>query len=342
MEMEQMIVDRPLPYRVGEKWGYIDTTGRCLTNAHFDNAAEFGDGFAYTGNSGRMHIIDRDLRVTGTLDGVTSFDRFAQGLLQVQRTDDEKYIFINTAGRRAFDVVCDNAFSFSCDRAFVAIDGVWGMLDLAGRWIVTPKYEWVVPFVPGSRTTSVCRRGSDSAELIDQEGRTVMSRPVPLLRQVVDGVVPFGRRVDGVMRFGVMDEHGNEIIAPQFAECDDGFRAGLLGVEVDNGKWGVIDRSGRWVLPPSYTYIGECRDGLLLAYKGGGRTLDRWLIGGNFGYVRPAGEVRIPFQFDEAHPFEGGIATVTWYKDPEKGNTTMRRGYVSVEGRIIWRESFDP
>ena len=51
---------------------------------------------------------------------------------------------------------------------------------------------------------------------------------------------------------------------------------------------------------------------------------------------------RVPHpSVDEALLFDGGIAVVDWYKDPENGDITTCSGYVTVEGRIIWRESFD-
>lgn len=336
--MESVISQRPLPYRTDGKWGYLDPSGALLQEACFDYAGRFRENFAYIENDGRMHILDNELRVTGTVDGVSSYDRFSEGLLQVQRLKDEKYVFIDTAGRQAFDVKCDNAFSFSSGRAFVEVDGLWGMLDLLGHWIVPPQYEWAVPFAPGARTTSVRRRGNDHAELIDQGGEVVLSPQVELLRHVSEGLVPFGKVMDGTMRFGVMDEQGNQVVSPQFAECDNGFRSGLLGVEVDDGRWGVIDRLGRWILQPTYTYVGECSDALLLAYRGGSRTSDRSLVGGKFGYVIAAGDARIAFEFDEAFPFDAGIAAVAWYGNSRSDDITILMGYVTSDGRVIWRE----
>ena len=134
------------------------------------------------------------------------------------------------------------------------------------------------------------------------------------------------------MRFGVADDLGHEIVSPAFCECDYAFHEGYLGVETPSGAWGVIDRNGQWIVDPQYTYIGQCGNGLLLTYDGGERTLDRTLSGGRFGYVDRSGGATIPFQFDEAYPFDDGFARVDWHED------RARMGYVAVDGKIIWKE----
>ena len=46
------------------------------------------------------------------------------------------------------------------------------------------------------------------------------------------------------------------VIEPNFEDADDVFREGLITVKLD-GKWGVINKKGDWVLEPEYEEIED-------------------------------------------------------------------------------------
>ena len=217
------------------------------------------------------------------------------------------------------------------------------MIDRFGRWVVEPRFASAYPFRPSASATSIRLSQDGPYQIIDRQGNALLDRPFDYLRYVSEGLVPFGRKAaNGRIQFGIVDPTGKEVVPPSFTECDYGFREGLLGVEIDNDKWGVIDKTGHWVIRPSYEFVGECRNGLLLAYKGGKRTFDRALKGGKFGYVKPSGEVAIDFQLDQAWPFNDGIGSVEWHANLRGDEYDTALGYVSVDGRIIWREKVSP
>ncbi|MCC8154335.1 MAG: WG repeat-containing protein [Tannerellaceae bacterium] len=77
-----------------------------------------------------------------------------------------------------------------------------------------------------------------------------------------EGFVPWGNK----KRYGFMDTTGRMVIEPAFeyrdlGEFEDdkfligGFFAGGLAVVKSGGKWGVIDKTGEYVLPCDYTDI---------------------------------------------------------------------------------------
>lgn len=67
---------------------------------------------------------------------------------------------------------------------------------------------------------------------------------------------------------GYADTAGNVVVEPQFDEAED-FREGRAEVSV-NGRMGLIDKSGRFVIPAGYEYL-EYRDdcGISLVRSGG-------------------------------------------------------------------------
>jgi hypothetical protein len=340
------IIARPLPFRAGEKEGYIDVEGNVIHKATFDIAGNFNDGLGHVSRERwkDLSIVNEDFKVLGEVNNVYSIDKFSCGFLVVTKAPGDKsadqYFFVDREGRNQFGRMYEHVRSFSEDRAFVKSGGKWGMIDLAGRWVVEPRFLTAWPFERACRVTSV-EVAEKAWRLIDVDGKFVSDATFDELQTVSEGRVAFGRRgPDGIMKYGFADDHGREVVPPIFENVQGGFQEGLVGVEVEDETWGVVDRSGHWVIHPQYTFIGDCSDGLLSAYKGGGRDLDRGLLGGKFGYVRPDGSVAIDFQFDGAFEFDGGIASVAWdRKAPDEDDPyNTLDGYVDLNGRIIWRE----
>jgi hypothetical protein len=101
------------------------------------------------------------------------------------------------------------------------------------------------------------------------------------------------------------------VIAARF-ESAGNFHRGVAPVLVDK-RWGLIDRTGAWVVQPRYGNVRPGSDGLFAVQ-----------IDGRWGYVDPKGNVRIAASFEDAEPFQGGAAAV-------KANG--RWGYLRADGR---------
>jgi hypothetical protein len=311
--------------------------GDVILEATLDFTGPYEDGIGHALLNDVFYILDEQFHVRCATRGVRSYTRFKEGVLVIEDQSSQKDMYIDENGKKVFDEMFDAAQSFSAGRAFAKVADKWGMIDRTGRWIVEPAFSWAVPFQPNAEVTSVCLGGNTPWRLIDRQGMFV-SEEFELLRAVSGGLVPFGKIVDMSMRFGIADEYGKEVIPPLYDECDDGFKSGYLGAEVANGMWGVINKTGHWTIRPKYLYVGECHDGLLLAYQGGERAIDRTLAGGKFGFINDSDQVEIKFQFDEAQPFRDGIAAVEWYSQDRNGEFKSLLGYVSANKEIIWRE----
>jgi WG containing repeat len=102
------------------------------------------------------------------------------------------------------------------------------------------------------------------------------------------------------------------VIAPQFKEAGN-FHKGVAPVLVDK-LWGLIDRSGAFVVRPKYAGM-----------KRGGNGLFGVLDGGAWGFINTAGAFIITPKFEDAEPFENGVAAV------EMGG---KWGYVRPDGTM--------
>ena len=92
------------PVKIGEKWGYIDTTGALVIEPRFEYASEF-----FT--DGRASVV-------------------------IGR----RWGYVDTTGAVVIGPQFDYAHPFSEGMAVIQVDGNWGYIDTAGRIVVRPQF----------------------------------------------------------------------------------------------------------------------------------------------------------------------------------------------------------
>lgn len=124
------------------------------------------------------------------------------------------------------------------------------------------------------------------------------------------------RSRDGDGKAGIIDRCGNWVVPPIF-DAISHFRSGRAVASV-GGKVGVVDNSGRWVVRPGvYEQI--------LSFEGGMAPCQR---DGVWGFLRLDGSVQISPKYAEARSFADGLAVV---RDGDKWYCIDRRGDVRFE-----------
>lgn len=84
-----------------------------------------------------------------------------------------------------------------------------------------------------------------------------------------------------------------------------------------NGRYGFIDREGKFVVPPRFEAASFFWEGLAPVRFNG-----RW------GYIDKSGALVIGYQFDAAGAFIQGLARV---------EVRGREAYIDKQGKFIWR-----
>jgi hypothetical protein len=118
---------------------------------------------------------------------------------------------------------------------------------------------------------------------------------------------------------------------------NQGRAAELVPFERD-GKWGFADRTGKIVITPQFTKVGEFSEGLApAALKVPVPGEDNW------GYVDMGGKMVIHPQFSQAGPFSEGLALV-WsggarLRDPVVKDF-VKMGYIDKTGRWVIHSRF--
>ena len=164
-------------------------------------------------------------------------------------------------------------------------DGKWGLINRTGRVVVTPRFDelgrqsanafgasqktWQALTLLQSRPTSDelvgVRLGKQWGFVNRDDGMTVAAS--------FDGIGWFGQEglaaAERRGKWGFIDRTGRFVIEPQFDYVYN-FACGLAHVQKGRGrnpKWGLIDTSGRFVLAPTFDLISEpCYWALVLSH----------------------------------------------------------------------------
>lgn len=196
----------------------------------------------------------------------------------------------------------------------------YGYIDTTGKVRIERQFESASDFHEGMAYVETKLHLNEPIGFIDTTGRIV----IPLPRQ--SGSPRFSESLAAVKLaagYGFIDREGRVRIDPQFSDAGD-FSEGLAWVHIDEEKAGYIDKTGKLVIGPGNYRMSDDSN-----FSEG---LAAVRIGNRFGYLDPAGSIRIRPQFEEAHKFSGGRARV---------KLDGKNGYIDKTGRIVIRPQYE-
>lgn len=150
-----------------------------------------------------------------------------------------------------------------CRREFLPLipyrkDGGHGYKNLAGRVVVPPRHDYTTRFREGVGQIKARRTELERTIFVDHEGKATGQIETADCMDCHEGLISFR---DGHSDLsGYATAEGRIAIEPRYEIARD-FRAGTAAVELD-GKYGLIDPGGHWILPPAYRnvippFVGE-------------------------------------------------------------------------------------
>ncbi len=235
-QTHEAFAERRCGVKQGERWGFVDTTGKLAVKPLFLEVGPYAGGLAavrteqgwgYVDPNGKLVVKPQYARAT----------RFAAGLARVAvaaGADDTgasllKWGLIKPDGRwllkprwAAIDPFADGLAAINEGGKWGfgrLIGGTWGYLDLAGKVVCAPRFERAEPFAEGLAA-------------VRQQGR-----------------------------WGYLDRQGKLVVEPVFQSAAP-FAGGLAIVRDAERRMGVVDRQGHFVVQPRYDSISDFRDGL--------------------------------------------------------------------------------
>lgn len=230
----------------------------CLTNATV--FPERGDNVMELPKS-RYQFIDRDMKVRIDAQEYLSAGSFSEGLARVLTKGPwGKYGYIDKSGQMVISPQFGSAGDFSEGLALVDVEvdtGSWrvGYIDTEGKVVIQTDFVQAHDFSEGFALAY----NNDSVFLIHKDGEITTLFDNPNLWLGPDSNPGFHNgllvaRDAALKKYGYVDKSGHFVIPPQFENAAS-FSEGLARVSImENGKElvGFIDIKGDFKIPPSF------------------------------------------------------------------------------------------
>lgn len=221
-----------------KKYGYINTKGQWVIQPQFNWAANFANGLAavekersITGDSyAYINTQGQTIIPTGQYYNVHDFADNGLATAQIREGDD--VVFIDKQGNIMTTVRDSRGAKVFGNNGLVPLEAedkncrkkLWGYADTSGNFVIPPQFADAEAFASNGLAvaqpfdTNNCRKDIYASSSIK----------------------------------GYIDSRGQWVIPPQYEEAFAFLDNGLAAVKY-NGKWGMIDRQGNWVLAPTIT-----------------------------------------------------------------------------------------
>ncbi|MDZ8069153.1 MAG: WG repeat-containing protein [Nostoc sp. DedQUE08] len=304
----------PKPIKIGEKYGYINKTGKVIIQPQFDKAWQFYQGLALVkiGSEFSYGYINK----IGQLIILPQFkfaSNFYEGLAEVLIAG--KCGYIDKSGQLVISPKFDETLGFSEGIAVVKINGKWGYIDKSDKLVIQPQFDEAGSFSEGIAAVKI----NDKWGYTDKIGQLVIQPQFDESWDFYEGLA----MVKINDKWGYINRVGQLVIPPQFEDhallsqgiFSEGLAAVNMGYKFDY-KFAYIDKSGGVVIEPMFDVALKFSEGLAAVNIG-----DKW------GYIDKIGQLVIQPQFDSANEFSEGLAEVKLGKQDH---------YIDKIGKLIY------
>jgi hypothetical protein len=278
------------PFKRNELWGYLDSTGKEVIAPAYPMAGFFYDGLAY------VQIGD------------------ALG-------------YIDVTGKEVIKSKYPAAYNFNEGYACVMEEEDWGVINKAGEMVIEPKFATPMMFHNGLARFKLDRSLFSTYGFVNTKGDTIIDPIFEKAGEFSNGLCMASK--DGYT-YGYINEKGEWAIQPTFDIgaalkingeydfSDKDFSNGYVAV-LKEEKYGLMDKTGKMVLPFKYVFLGKYAEGVLPAKKDS-----------LYGYIDLKGNWVIKPKYNGAEAFNHGLAAVS------KGPFLEEKwGFINHEGKVV-------
>lgn len=213
-----------MPVKVNGKYGYVDSTGKALTPAIYDQANTYKDGFAAVSRDGGWTALN--------LEGKEQFEPKKEwgeiislngGLMMIFSTEDNSSGIADHSGKVLVPMIYKSLSPTygSYGNFICSLNDKFGVIKSNGEMLIAPNYEKLT----GGRSN---RSGKDE---------------------------PFAAMKDG--KWGLLSSKDGSILHPFTMDYEyvDDYSNGMA-VITQNGVAGMINIKGEETITPTYTKLG--------------------------------------------------------------------------------------
>ncbi len=262
-------------------FGYINKKGQFIIQPEFYGSGDFKEGmtniFIEEPDAFYYGIINNKGETLFKSKEIMIYHRFSEDLLPFQNEKRSGYL------NRNFEVEIEprfeSTFEFSEGLAAVSENGKWGFINKEGEYVIEPQFEMAFFFKEGYAAVEIEIEQDgvmvEKWKLIDKEGK--------YLNGLFDYVGWFSEGLCVVVKDkldGIINKEGELIIEYRFKGLHPGFYNGYCGASLDGEKWGFIDKSGEFIIPPQWDCVSSFQDnGTAKVYIVGGLRGENTKIG---------------------------------------------------------------
>lgn len=323
--------------QIDGKWGYIDRAGELVIAARYDQVFDFQRGLASVWLDGTQRTIDPDGRHVENPVNPTPPHSPLMPFFVVDQDEDRgkaRWGYRDSSG----DVVIEPQYAWAgwFHEGLARFMGeendgheVGGFLSYDGRVAVHIDAFYASDFSEGKVATLF---DDGRYRFLDRGGRRAFDRDFRFAFDFSEGVAAVDTHPDpqppGINRVGsgrwmFIDHRGEPALPGTFDEVRS-FLRGVAPVSVDH-RWGLIDRNGRFVVPPRYLQVNyPDANGLVLVRPEGPPS--------RFAFLDLRGNTVIGPLEGHAQGFVEGLCAFSVY-DPE--TQTTRAGYLGLSGDVV-------
>jgi hypothetical protein len=232
---------------------------------------------------------------------------------------DNLWGYMDGNGKIVIEPQFNMAFEFAEGMAQVMVKDRWGFIDPSGKFVIQPKFARADRFYEGFARVCIDPNVTEFAGYIDKTGTLVIpTEGAEYLGKFSEGLAPM--KLKG--KFGFIDRTGKFVIQPKY-DVADSFSAGLARVSIkkdEKYKWGFIDKTGKERISLQFDDAGNFSEGL--ACVG---------VGELFGFINSDGNFVINPKYDYAGDFQEGLAPVH----------NVKFGFIDKSGNMVIPQQFE-
>lgn len=187
--------------------------------------------------------------------------RFSENGKALVITTDQTYALINKKGNVLKELPYGVIFGFAegLSPAYDSDENRIGYIDEDGDYVIDPIYTNAYPFHNGLAVVAELNEDGTSVSyhFIDKNGETRLDNGYSYLENFEENGLALAANKEG--KFGFINKKGKWVIAPVHSEALT-FSNGLAPVANANGEWGYIDETGKTVITTQYKLADQFAD----------------------------------------------------------------------------------
>ena len=319
-----------------KKMGLMDTEGNIKIKPSFESIVNISVDPTISNNSALgiardeagIRLIDfKDLRTSKTYSAISEFNKY--GLAQIK---DGKYVgFINLDLKVVIEPVYSTLGNFNqyglVSACKTNLNGATkcGYIKYDGTEIIPIAFDEVAGFnkfglVVAKENVKNCSlpAGNCRVDVVyDKNGNLVIGKtneaaPIGIKYATTDTLFngsfiaiktmnPLKNGDDMAVEYNLVERNSLKRITTQSYLSIKRYDANLLFPVMKDGKWGLIDTTGKIIAKPTYKDIMVTTEGLY------GVKYDN----NKYGFIDKKGKVQVAFDYDEVRPFNNGLSIVS-------------------------------